>query len=74
MLKLHISHMEVCVNLISSCDVGFSYRKMARGSKDKTLCKLIDSGGYAFDEGGRMYSDCVTTDGWRVNGSGDRIR
>ena len=54
--------------------MGFSYCKMARGSKDKPLCKLIDSGGYAFDEGGRMYSDCVTTDGWRVNGSGDRIR
>ncbi|AVK51270.1 cell wall hydrolase [Clostridium sp. MF28] len=44
--------------------------KMLRGSKDKPLWKCIDSGCYAFDEQGKMYCDCVTPDGWKVNADG----
>ena len=47
---------------------------MLRGSKDKPLWKWIDGGYYAFDELWRMYCDCVTSDGWRVDGSGVWIR
>lgn len=44
--------------------------KMVRGSKDRVLWKWIDSGCYAFDEYGKMYCDCVTSDGWKVNEHG----
>lgn len=44
--------------------------KMVRGSKDKPLWVWIDSSCYAFNEHGVMYCDCVTPDGWRVDGSG----
>jgi N-acetylmuramoyl-L-alanine amidase len=44
--------------------------KMVRGSKDKPLWKWIDSACYAFDEHGVMYCDCVTPDGWKVDGNG----
>ena len=48
--------------------------KMVRGSKDKVLWLWIDGGCYAFDEGGRMYCDCVTSDGWKVNKEGAWIK
>ena len=44
--------------------------KMVYGEKNKPLWKWIDDGCYAFDEEGRMYCDCVTPDGWRVDESG----
>ena len=44
--------------------------KMVYGVKNKPLWKWIDGGCYAFDEDGRMYCDCVTPDGWRVDESG----
>lgn len=44
--------------------------RMVYGSKDRTLWKWIDDGCYAFDEEGRMYYDCFTPDGWRVDGNG----
>ncbi|AYK27057.1 N-acetylmuramoyl-L-alanine amidase [Clostridium beijerinckii NRRL B-598] len=44
--------------------------KMVRGSKDKILWLWIDSACYAFGEDGKMYCDCVTPDGWKVDGSG----
>ncbi|EKQ52686.1 MULTISPECIES: N-acetylmuramoyl-L-alanine amidase [unclassified Clostridium] len=44
--------------------------KMIRGNKDKPLWKWIDSGCYAFNENGKMYCDCVTPDGYRVDGNG----
>lgn len=44
--------------------------KMARGVKDKSLRKWINSSCNAFDEHGRMYCDCVTLDGYVVNESG----
>jgi len=48
--------------------------KMIRGSNDKPLWKWIDSGCHAFDEEGRMYCDCVTPDGFRVDKSGSWIK
>ncbi|MDR3597941.1 N-acetylmuramoyl-L-alanine amidase [Clostridium sp.] len=47
--------------------------KMIRGSKEKPLWKWIDSCCYAFDEKGKMYCDCVTPDGWSVDGSGSWV-
>ena len=44
--------------------------KMVYGVKNKPLWKWIDDACYAFDEKGRMYCDCVTPDGWRVDESG----
>lgn len=44
--------------------------KMVRGAKDKPLWLWIDGDFYAFDEGGRMYCDCVTADGYKVNARG----
>lgn len=44
--------------------------KMIRGSKEKLLWKWIDSGCYAFGDDGKMYRDCVTPDGYRVDESG----
>ncbi|WP_343217244.1 hypothetical protein [Clostridium sp. YIM B02500] len=46
---------------------------MARGTKDKPLWKWIDDW-YAFGEDGKMYSDCVTPDGYSINSSGDWIK
>ncbi|WP_297422778.1 N-acetylmuramoyl-L-alanine amidase [Clostridium sp.] len=48
--------------------------KMLRGSKEKPLWKWLDSACYAFDEDGRMYCDCVTPDGWKVDDSGAWIK
>ena len=48
--------------------------KMARGSKDKVLWLWINGKCYAFDEGGRMYCDCVTPDGYSVSASGEWIK
>ncbi|AQR93094.1 autolysin [Clostridium saccharoperbutylacetonicum] len=45
--------------------------KMVRGSNEKVLWKWIDSACYAFDEMGRMYCDCITYDGWRVDKNGE---
>lgn len=47
--------------------------KMVRGSKDKLLRKCIDSVCYAFDEHGKMYCDCVTPDGFKVDGNGNYL-
>lgn len=47
---------------------------MVRGSKDKPLWKWIDSGCYAFGEEGKMYCDCITPDGFRVDESGVWIK
>ncbi|MDR3594603.1 N-acetylmuramoyl-L-alanine amidase [Clostridium sp.] len=48
--------------------------KMIKGTKDKPLWRWIDSGCYAFDECGKMYCDCVTPDGFRVDKSGNWIK
>ena len=48
--------------------------KMLRGSKDKPLWKWVDSSYYAFNEHGSMYCDCVTADGYRVDGSGTWVK
>ncbi|OOM67941.1 autolysin [Clostridium sp. BL-8] len=48
--------------------------KMVRGNKDKPLWKWIDSSCYAFDEHGKMYSNCVTPDGYSVDKSGKWIK
>jgi N-acetylmuramoyl-L-alanine amidase len=48
--------------------------KMLRGSKDKPLWLWIDSECYAFDEHGKMYCDCVTPDGWRVDENGKWLK
>lgn len=48
--------------------------KMVYGAKNKPLWKWIDGGGYAFDEEGRMYCDCVTPDGWKVDERGMWIK
>ncbi|OOM71026.1 N-acetylmuramoyl-L-alanine amidase [Clostridium sp. BL-8] len=47
---------------------------MVRGSKDKVLWKWIDSACYAFDEKGRMYCNCITPDGYKVEKSGKWIK
>ena len=44
--------------------------KMVRGNKDKPLWKWINGKCYAFEEDGRMYCDCITPDGWRVDKNG----
>ena len=44
--------------------------KMVRGNKDKPLWLWIDSWCYAFDEKGRMYCHCITSDGGKVNEHG----
>ncbi|BCZ48874.1 hypothetical protein psyc5s11_49410 [Clostridium gelidum] len=44
--------------------------KMVRGSTDKPLWVWIDDACYCFNEHGRMYCDCVTADGWKVDDSG----
>ncbi|MFL0168155.1 N-acetylmuramoyl-L-alanine amidase [Candidatus Clostridium helianthi] len=41
--------------------------KMVMGSKEKPLWKWINGNCYAFGEDGKMYCDCVTPDGWKVN-------
>ncbi|AWK51080.1 N-acetylmuramoyl-L-alanine amidase [Clostridium beijerinckii] len=48
--------------------------KMIRGSSGKHLWVLVDSGWYCFDERGRMYCDCITPDGFRVDESGSWIK
>lgn len=48
--------------------------KMIRGSMDKPLWKLIEDDWYAFGEYGKMYCNCVTADGWRVDESGAWIK
>ncbi|WP_297418855.1 N-acetylmuramoyl-L-alanine amidase [Clostridium sp.] len=48
--------------------------KMVRGCKDKPMWKWINGKCYAFDEGGRMYCDCVTHDRWKVDENGTWIR
>ncbi|MFW2491722.1 N-acetylmuramoyl-L-alanine amidase [Clostridium chromiireducens] len=48
--------------------------RMVRGSKAKPLWKWIESDCYSFDEYGRMYCDCVTPNGWRVDDSGTWIK
>jgi N-acetylmuramoyl-L-alanine amidase len=48
--------------------------KMVRGSMYKPLWVLIDDGCYCFNEYGQMYCNCVTPDGWRVDGSGAWVK
>ncbi len=48
--------------------------KMVRGSKDRPLWVCIDGGCYAFNEEGRVYFDCVTPDGFRVDETGNWIK
>ena len=48
--------------------------KMVRAGKDKVLWMWIDGGCYAFDDKGRMYCDCVTVDGFRVDESGSFVK
>lgn len=43
---------------------------MVRGSKDKPLWKWIDGKCYAFGQDGKIYRDCITSDNYRVDGSG----
>lgn len=44
--------------------------RMIYASNNKSLWKWIDGACYAFDEDGRMYCDCVTPDGWKIDISG----
>lgn len=44
--------------------------KKVRGIKNKPLWLWIDDGCYAFDEHGKMYCDCVTPDGFRIDMNG----
>lgn len=44
--------------------------KMVMGSKEKPLWKWINGKCYAFDQEGRMYCNCVTTDGYKVDENG----
>ena len=44
--------------------------RMIYASDNNPLWKWINGGCYAFDEEGRMYTNCVTSDGWRVDESG----
>lgn len=48
--------------------------KMLRGNKDKPLWRWIDDACYAFNEHGQMYCDCVTPDGYCVDGSGAWVK
>ena len=48
--------------------------KMVKGNKEKPLWLWIDGGCYAFGGDGKMYRDCVTTDGFRVDESGAWIK
>ncbi|MVX67003.1 N-acetylmuramoyl-L-alanine amidase [Clostridium chromiireducens] len=48
--------------------------KMLKGNKGKPLWKWIDSSCYAFDEHGKMYCDCVTPDGFKVDEIGAWIK
>jgi N-acetylmuramoyl-L-alanine amidase len=48
--------------------------KMVRGSKDNPLWVWIDGDCYCFNENGAMYCDCVTEDGFRVDGSGAWVK
>ncbi|OOP72124.1 N-acetylmuramoyl-L-alanine amidase [Clostridium beijerinckii] len=48
--------------------------KMVRGTKDKPLWKWINGKCYAFGEDGKMYSNCVTPDGFKVDGCGAWIK
>lgn len=48
--------------------------KMVRGSDGKPLWKWISSKCYAFGGDGKMYSDCVTSDGYNVDKSGVWIK
>lgn len=48
--------------------------KMVRGSEEKVLWLWIDGNCYAFDEHGKMYSGCVTPDGWRVGVNGEWMK
>lgn len=47
---------------------------MIRGTKDKPLWKWINGKCYAFDYEGKVYCDCVTPDGYRVDKSGFWIK
>ena len=44
--------------------------KMVRGRNGTVLWLWIDGDCYAFGKDGRMYSNCVTPDGWQVDESG----
>ena len=44
--------------------------KMVRGRDGNVLWLWIDGDCYAFGKDGRMYSNCVTPDGWQVDESG----
>ncbi|AWK52502.1 N-acetylmuramoyl-L-alanine amidase [Clostridium beijerinckii] len=44
--------------------------KMVRGTEKKPLWLWIDGDCYCFNEHGVMYCDCVTPDGFKVNGGG----
>lgn len=48
--------------------------KMVRASDGKALWKRIDGDCYAFNENGKMYCDCVTTDGFTVDDNGEWIK
>ncbi|MFW2487758.1 N-acetylmuramoyl-L-alanine amidase [Clostridium chromiireducens] len=41
--------------------------KMVSGNKDRLLWVYVDSTFYAFDEHGKMYSECVTPDEWKAD-------
>ena len=47
---------------------------MVRSCEGKVLWLCLDGDCYAFGEKGRMYCDCVTPDGYVVDGSGAWIR
>lgn len=48
--------------------------KMVRGSKGKPLWRWINGKCYAFDEDGKMYCNCITSDGWKVDYNGVWIK
>lgn len=48
--------------------------KRVTGTKDKPLWLWIDGFCYAFDEEGKMYYDCITSDGFEVDKNGAWIK
>lgn len=48
--------------------------RMVRGTKDKPLWLWIDGFCYGFNEEGKMYSDCITTDGFEVDKNGAWVK
>ena len=55
-------------------NLGIKRCKRVTGTKDKPLWLWIDGFCYAFDEEGKMYYDCITSDGFEVDKNGAWIK